>query len=271
MRDLRDKRALITGGARGIGLALAGRLAAEGAQVLLSDVDADALREGGARVSAEGGRVRTYVADVADPRSIANLRASIHDDVGPIDILVNNAGIVRGGAFLEVPLDSHLHTFQVNTLGLVAMTHAFLPDLIAAREGHLVNISSASGFIGLPFGSTYASSKWSVTGFSESIRLELESLGHRHVGVTTVCPSYVSTGLFEGARPPRTTRLVTPEKLASLTVAAIKRDKPFVLTPWLVKFTPMLKGVLPVRVFDTVANLLGATLGMQDWRGRRAE
>lgn len=270
MHDLQSKRALITGGARGIGLALARRLATEGAELLLIDIDDDALRQAAARISSDGGRARTYVADVTDVESILALRDRIHADGGPIHILINNAGVVHGGAFLDVPLERHIQTYEVNTLGLVAMTHAFLPDLIAVAEGHLVNVSSASGFIGLPFGSTYASSKWSVIGFSESIRLELEMMGHRNVGVTTVCPSYVSTGLFEGAKPPRTTRFVTPERLAVLTVAAIKRNRPFVLTPWLVKLTPLLKGVLPRRLFDMVTGLLGTTIGMQDWQGRVA-
>jgi len=268
MRDLKGKRALITGGAQGIGLALALRLVSEGVEVLITDIDEEALSQAKSRVSSGGGRVRTYRADVTDSRDVGTLRAGIHADGGPIDILVNNAGIVHGGPFLEVSLDRHMQTYSVNTLGVVAMTHAFLQDLIAGPEGHLVNVSSASGFIGLPFGSTYASSKWSVIGFSESIRLELNTLGHSHVGVTTVCPSYVSTGLFHGAKPPVTTQFVTPDRLAVLTVGAIKRNRPFVLTPWIVKFTPLLKGVLPRRLFDAVTGLLGATAGMRDWEGR---
>lgn len=268
MHDLQGKRALITGGARGIGLALARRLATEGAEVLLLDFDDEALRQAAARISSDGGRIRTHLGDVTDLDGIVALRDRIHADGGPIDILVNNAGVVHGGAFLEVPLERHLRTYQVNTLGLMAMTHAFLPDLIARPEGHLVNVSSASGFIGLPFGSTYASSKWSVIGFSESIRLELDMLGHRHVGVTTVCPSYVATGLFDGAKPPKATRFVTPDKLSLLMVNAIKRNRPFVLTPWIVRMTPLLKGILPHRLFDSVTGLLGATGGMQHWQGR---
>ena len=132
-----------------------------------------------------------------------------------MDVLVNNAGIVHGGPFLDVPVERHLATYRVNVLGLVAVTHAFLPDLIASADSHLVNIASASGYIGLPHGSTYASSKWAVIGFSESLLLELELHGHRHVHVTTVCPSYVTTGLFDGARAARTTSLLSPERLAA--------------------------------------------------------
>lgn len=120
MHDLQGKRALITGGARGIGLALARRLATEGAEVLLLDFDDEALRQAAARISSDGGRIRTHLGDVTDLDGIVALRDRIHADGGPIDILVNNAGVVYGGAFLEVPLERHLRTYQVNTLGLMA-------------------------------------------------------------------------------------------------------------------------------------------------------
>jgi short-subunit dehydrogenase len=148
------------------------------------------------------------------------------------------------------------------------MAHAFLADLAERPEAHLVQIASASGFIGLPFGATYASSKWAVVGFSESIRMELRQTGRGHVGVTTVCPSYVQTGMFDGARAPRLTRLLTPERVATLTVRAVLRGRAFVLTPWLVRLTPILNAALPRRVFDPVARLFGATTSMASWHGR---
>jgi short-subunit dehydrogenase len=181
---------------------------------------------------------------------------------------VNNAGVVFGGPFLDVPLEKHLATYRVNVLGLVSLTHAFLPDLLGRPDAHLVNVASASGFIGLPHGATYASSKWAVIGFSESLRLELELQGHRHVHVTTVCPSYVATGLFEGARAPLTTRLLTAERLADKVVSAMLRDAIWVRVPWLVKVTPMLKGVLPTRMFYSVAGVLGVNTSMTAWKGR---
>jgi all-trans-retinol dehydrogenase (NAD+) len=158
----------------------------------------------------------------------------------------------------------------VNTEGLVAMTHTFLPDLIAGRDGHIVNVASASGFIGLPFGVTYASSKWAVVGFSESLALELELLGHRHVHVTTICPSYVATGLFDGAKPPRMTRLLTAERVADLTIRGILGNKPYVRSPWLVWATPIMKALLPFRLFYRAAALLGVNTSMLKWRGRSA-
>jgi len=153
-------------------------------------------------------------------------------------------------------------------LGLVAVTRAFLPDLISRPEGHIVNIASAAGFIGLPLGSTYASSKWAVIGFSDSLRQELKSLRHKHVRVSIICPSYVSTGLFDGARAPRLTGILTAERVAELTVETIKKNRSYMLTPWLVKITPALKGLLPTPLFELTAKLFGATSGMKSWQGR---
>lgn len=159
MNTLMGKRALVTGGASGIGRAIAQRLGAEDADLLLVDRSDKLLGETTAQLVANGRRVRTYVLDVTDTPNILAVRNQVHRDGGPIDLLVNNAGLVYGGPFLEVPLENHLTTYRVNTLGVVAITHAFLPDLIAGRDGHIVNVASASGFIGLPFGATYASSK----------------------------------------------------------------------------------------------------------------
>ena len=268
MQTLQGKRVLVTGAASGIGKAIAERVAAEGAEMLLVDVNPRALEESGASLARTGAPVRTYVLDVTDTSRMVGLHEQIQRDGGPIDVLVNNAGLVFGGAFLEVPLEQHLTTYRVNTIGLVAMTHAFLPDLIAGRDGHVVNVASASAFIGLPFGATYASSKWAVLGFSESLALELELQGHRHVHVTAVCPSYVRTGLFQGARAPRFTHLLTPKRVADLTVRAVLRNRPVVRTPWLVSVTPAMKGLVPFRVFYRVAALLGVNTSMMAWRGR---
>jgi all-trans-retinol dehydrogenase (NAD+) len=270
METFADKRVLLTGAASGIGKALAARLARERAELLLVDVNEPALEATAAELRGGGARARAYGLDVTDVSRITGLRDTLHRDGGPVDVLVNNAGLVFGGPFLEVPVEKHLTTYRVNTLGVVAMTHAFLPDLVAGRDGHVVNVASASSFIGLPYGATYASSKWAVLGFSESLAAELALQGHRHVHVTAICPSYVATGLFDGVAPPRMTRLLTAERVADLTVRAVLRNRPVMRTPWLVQVTPALKGLMPARLFYRMAGMLRVNTSMLGWRGRGA-
>ncbi len=267
MQTIQGKRVLVTGGASGIGKAIAQRFARDQAHMIILDLD-DAALAAVATAMPGAASVATYRADVTDVAGLRAVRDRIHADGGPIDVLVNNAGVVFGGPFLDVPIEKHATTFRVNVEGLVAMTHVFLPDLIGRQDAHIVNIASASGYIGLPYGTTYAASKWAVIGFSESLRLELEQQGRSHVHVTTMCPSYVSTGLFEGARPPRFTSMLTAERLGDKTVQAVLANTETVRTPWLVAVTPLLKGVLPSRLFYITAGILGATKSMTQWKGR---
>jgi all-trans-retinol dehydrogenase (NAD+) len=266
--SLAQARVLITGAGSGIGRSLAIGCAARGAHVFVADVNADAADTVAATIRASGLRAWSVSMDVSDPAQVRAARARILADGGPIDVLINNAGTVHGGPFTDVPLDRHLATYRVNILGLVTVTHAFLPDLAGRPSARVVNIASAAGFVGLPYGTTYASSKWAVVGFSESLRLELASLGQAHVGVTCVCPSFVSTGLFDGARPPFLTPPLTADRVAAQTIRAIERRRTFVFTPFTVRFTPRLRGVLPRPVFDWIARVFGVNSSMMAWRGR---
>lgn len=268
MTNLVAKRVLITGAAGGLGSALARRFAASGAVVLLSDVHAATVRPIVTEIVTGGGRATGLALDVTSEESIGAARRHIAAHGGPIDVLVNNAGIVVGGAFHEVSLERHLDTLRINSLGVIATTHAFAADLIARPQAHIVNIASASGFIGLPFGATYASSKWAVIGLSESLRLEFAETGNPHVKVTTVCPSYADTGMFAGARPPLLTPMLTAEQLADRVVRAVERDRPFLKTPWTVHLLGLLRGVLPTAAFDAFARTFGVNASMRHWRGR---
>lgn len=278
MTALNGKRVLITGAAQGIGRATAHALVRRGCDVVLTDLREDLLEAAALELRGQAAQsaprapvVAAYPLDVTDEAAILQLRDEIHRTLGQIDVLVNNAGLVFGGSFLDVPLARHRTTYEVNTLGLVAMTHAFLPDLIGRPAGHLVNIASASAYIGLPYGTTYASSKWAVLGFSDGIRLELEQLGHRHVHVTTVCPSFVSTGLFAGATAIKQTTFLEADALAEQIVRAVERDKIYLMAPRLAYITPVMRGVLPTWLFDWVGRWFGVTTSMRHWRGRGQE
>lgn len=267
MKSLHGKRVLITGGARGLGFATAQAFARAGAEILLTDCNCrtiqdavDTLRDGGH--SAAG-----YQMDVTSERAVRAARELVLDNHGPIDVLVNNAGVVFGGEFLNVPLRQHRTTYEVNIQGPVTVTHVFLKDLLSRPESHLVNVASASALIALPHAITYASSKWAVLGFTDSLREELEQQGHHHVGVTAICPSYVDTGMFRGVRTPWLVPMMTPEAIASDIVRCVRRRQGQLLKPFLVKFLPLTKAVWPRAAFRWLLRTLGCYHGMDTWRG----
>jgi len=189
---------------------------------------------------------------------------------GPVDVLVNNAGIVHGGAFLDVPFDRHEATFRVNTLAMVAVTHAFLR--ISSRAPR--RTSSTWRARGLHRPALRQHLRGEQVGrdrFSESIRLELVEQGRPHVRVTIVCPGYVGTGMFEGARALRLTRILKPERVADLTVRAVLANREMVMTPWVVALGPAVTGILPRRVVDWTARLFGVQTSLADWKGRGSQ
>jgi len=264
MTALKGKTALVTGAARGIGRALTVALAGEGCRVAAADMNEKDLRL--LKKELNSNLIFVYELDVTKPASISACARKIKKEIGPIDIIVNNAGIVFGGPFHTTPLEKHIKTFAVNVDGLVAVTHQFLPDLIEKNSGHIVNMASASGLVSLPYGTTYAASKWAVIGFSDSLRMELK-MNKFEIPVTCVCPSYVNTGMFDGVKPPILTPLLTTEKLVEKIVSAIKTNKKSVMAPFIVNFIPFLKGLLPQAVWDSLAFLLRVNTSMMGWRG----
>ena len=261
-------RALITGAGTGIGALMARELAQRGADVLVSARRLEAANAIVDEIRAAGGKASAVVLDVASNDSILAAREEILRGGESLDLLINNAGVVFGGAFEQVPLEQHLNTFQINTLGVMACCHAFFDMLCLSPRAHVINIASASAFIGLPFGTSYAASKWAVVGFSESLRLELKERGIDNVAVTTVCPTYISTGMFDGARAPLLTPMLTPEKVVRETLRAAQHRDPMLYLPLSVKSADLLKGLLPRPLFDEVAKRTGVSGSMKHWHGK---
>lgn len=266
--QFKDKIILITGAGTGIGKLMAERFAAMGSTVLLSARRWEVVDAVAAGIRANGGKAFAYRLDVADIDSFSAFYAQIMQAHGGIDVLINNAGVVHGGTFENVPLSQHLDTLQINTHGLIALTHTFMSTLLQRPQAHIVNIASASGFIGLPFGSTYAASKWAVVGFSDSLRLELKARGQRNVSVTTVCPSYIATGMFDGVKAPMFSPMLTPEKLVNGVIKGMTRQRAFVMAPYMVNWIDFGKGVMPRRWWDWFARVIGISTSMSTWHGK---
>ncbi len=267
MRDVGGKNVIITGAAKGMGRLFARKFAEDGARLVLVDLDQDELTKTGEEISQMGAQVNTYKVDLSKRKSIEALADKVHADVGKMDVVVNNAGVVFGGPFLEVDIDKHDLTFKVNTLAVVWMTRAFMPDLIEKRAGHFLNIASASGLMGVPGATTYAASKWACIGFSDSLRGELSQMGYDDIKVTIVCPSFINTGMFDGVKPPLLTPILEPQDIVNTAYKAFKKDEVYVLEPFMVKLTPALKALLPTPVFDFVGRIFKVTQSMETWKG----
>jgi all-trans-retinol dehydrogenase (NAD+) len=252
-----DALVLITGGARGMGELYARRaVAAHARAVVLWDIDEDAVTTVATELSQSGITVRGYRVDVSQREEIAAGLTRVRKDFGTPDVIINNAGIVRGAPFWEHdPVRDIEATMRINTLAAMWLTREVLPDMIAdtSRPKRILNIASAAGTLANPNMSVYASSKWALIGWSESVRLELEGYGYDHIKVTTFCPSYISTGMFEGARGPLMTPIMTPRRATAAAWNGMLRGTPMVLRPWTVKLSMALRGVLPTRTWDFLA------------------
>ncbi|MGO4592329.1 SDR family NAD(P)-dependent oxidoreductase [Leifsonia sp. 2TAF2] len=296
-RTVRGARVLITGAASGMGRLYAERAVLEGARaVVLWDRDEAALSElthrlrheilAGRTAAAWGapprspsssvGRpstsVHPYVVDLSELGAIAQSAQAVRKELGGIDVLINNAGIVRGKFFWEHDNGEDTRTtMQVNALAPMYVTREFVSGMLESpREARIVNIASAAGTLSNPRMSVYAASKWALIGWSDSVRLELERQGFGHVKVTTVAPSYIDTGMFEGARGPLLTPVMTPEYVVDRVWRAMLAGRPMLMLPWTVGLARTLRGILPTRAWDVVAGrVFGVYDSMDEFTGRQ--
>lgn len=273
MKSVEGKRVLVTGAAMGMGRLFAERAIAEQASaVVLWDVNEAALNETLEELADGATAVSGWVVDVADAAAVSDTAAAVLDEVGPIDVVINNAGVVRGNKYFwetDLARDTKF-TIDVNTLAPMYVAHAFLPAMVAAQgECRLLNLASAAGFTPNPRMAVYAASKWAVIGWSDSVRLELKQAHLDHVKVTTVCPYYVNTGMFEGARSAPLLPILDPADVVDEAWSAMLAGRPFVVMPKTVMLSEMLKGVVPTGVRDFIADhVIGVYHTMEDFTGR---
>ncbi len=268
--NLRGSRILVTGGARGMGLAIAKGAAARGASVVLWDRDAEALRAAEAEVAGAEPVVGQAV-DVADRGAVDAAAARLVSERGPVDILVNNAGVVSGKRFSDLSPGEVERTLAVNAASLFWTTRAFLPSMIRRGRGRIVTMASAGGLVGVPGLSDYCASKFAAVGFHESLRAELrrEAPG---VGATLVCPFFVNTGMFAGVRTrfPRLLPILEPETVAEAALRAVERDRALVIRPRFVHSLRLLR-LLPAGWLDPIAAFFGIHAAMDTFAGRAAD
>ena len=265
MRSFRDKVAVVTGAASGIGRALALDLAARGADCALADVDDAALAETAAAVAKAGRRATAHLVDVADADRMQRFADEVVAQHGAVHLVVNNAGVSVTGTLEEQSLDDLHWIVGVNFWGVVHGCKFFLPALRAARaagaEAHIVNLSSMFGLIGLPTQSSYCATKFAVRGLSEALWTELRDTG---IGVTSVHPGGVRTNIVRKSRTAdaiakdemieRFDRMaIAPEQAAAQILRAVERNRMRVVICPEAHAADWAKRVAPVAVHRLVA------------------
>ncbi len=238
--------AVITGGASGIGLAVAEAMIAEQMSVVLADIDAPKLRDVEARLSEDGASVATMVCNTtAEPEVNALIEYAV-EQFGGVHVMFNNAGIVGvGDAWIE-PIELWKRVIDVNLLGVVHGIRAVLPVMQQQGVGHLISTASHAGLSAAPGIAPYIATKHAVVGLMESLFLELEALGSP-VGASVLCPEFVQTDLMNATKEPETVDApfaqlinqvlaagvaggIAASALADQVVAAIKRRQFWILT-----------------------------------------
>lgn len=196
MKNLRGKVAVITGAASGIGRALALLLGQEGCALAIADIDEKRLAETRVLLAKCPQQVATFIVDVGDREQIFSLAEKVAREQGGADLLINNAGFGTLLSFLDMRMDIMERLVQVNFWGAVYGCKAFLPQMLAKPEAHIVNVSSIEGIIAFPNHCAYASSKFALRGFTEVLRLDLR---HTRVGVSCVFPGGVKTNIVRNS------------------------------------------------------------------------
>ncbi|MBL8776902.1 MAG: SDR family oxidoreductase [Acidimicrobiales bacterium] len=236
---LDDKVAIVTGGASGIGLAIATRLAADGAAVAVLDLDGTAADAAASSIKAAGADAIGVAVDVTDRAGVEAAVAAVVDRLGAPTILVNNAGLPQFGSFLKLDLDTWHRVIDVNLTGTFHCCQIVIPHMIEAGTGRIVNISSSSAQGGQQLMAAYVSSKAGVIGLTKSLALEF---GRKGITVNTIPPGFIDTPMLrrseaEGqlgpgvdaaiaATPVR--RIGLPEDIAAATAFLVRDDASYI-------------------------------------------
>jgi len=257
MKNFTGKVAVVTGAGSGIGRSLAVKLAERGALLALSDIDLDAVTETADRCAKLGVTAVGSALDVADRDAVYAHADAVTERFGRVNLVFNNAGVALSANVIDMQWDDFEWLMGINFWGVTYGTKAFLPHLIASGDGHIVNVSSVFGLMGVPSQSAYNSAKFAVRGFTEALRQEVRAAKYP-VGVTCVHPGGIKTNIAVNARgvPEDVDReqvrkgfdliaITRPDSAARIILRGVEKNKPRVL-------------IGPdARVFDAIPRVIG--------------
>lgn len=275
---IKGTNVLITGGASGIGRIM-GRICLEkGASNLIvwdinqANIDKTEVELSDVKPAETGvskGQIHSYIVNVSDPQAIKSAYEKVKSEVGEVDILVNCAGIVRGNNTFDKQTVQDIDlTMDINANAPMYVALAVLPDMLRRDRGHICNIASAAGMLGVPKLSVYCASKWAVIGWTESMRVELKQ-ARSNVRVTSVAPYFINTGMFDGVNS-KVFPILDPEKTAAKIIRAVEVGKSFRGIPFAYHFIRIWQGLLPNFLFDFIfGKIFGVYSVMDHFTGRR--
>ncbi len=275
---IKGTNVLITGGASGIGRIM-GRICLEkgASNLIVWDINQANIDKTEAELSdvkpteagVSKGQMHSYIVNVSDPQAIKSAYEKVKSEVGEVDILVNCAGIVRGNNTFDKQTVQDIDlTMDINANAPMYVALAVLPDMLRRDRGHICNIASAAGMLGVPKLSVYCASKWAVIGWTESMRVELKQ-ARSHVRVTSVAPYFINTGMFDGVNS-KVFPILDPEKTAAKIIRAVEAGKSFRGIPFAYHFIRIWQGLLPNFLFDFIfGKVFGVYSVMDHFTGRR--
>ena len=275
MRSFDNKVAVVTGAGSGIGRALALDLAHRGARLALSDIDGEALTETVVLCEKIGARTASYQLDVSDRAAMYFHADAVVSEFGRVNLVVNNAGVALGADVLDMTWDDFEWVMNIDFWGVVNGSKAFLPALIESGDGHLVNVSSVFGLMGIPGQSAYNSAKFAVRGFTEALRQEMKVARHP-VGVSCVHPGGIKTNIVANARGMadlgdhdavvrrfEQIAVTSPTRAAKVILGGVERNKPRILIGPDARLFDLIPRVVGPRYQDVLAplNRIGRATG----------
>ncbi|MGD8984520.1 MAG: SDR family oxidoreductase [Desulfobacteraceae bacterium] len=239
MNDFKDKIAIVTGGASGIGRELCIELGRRGAVVVVADIMQDGAQEVASTITTAGGQAVAALLDVSREQDVRKLIDETTREHGRLDYMFNNAGVAVSGDARDMTIEHWRRVFDVNLWGVVYGTNAAYSIMVKQGFGHIVNVSSLSGLIGYPTNIPYGTTKYGVVGLSNSLRVEAADLG---VKVSVVCPGFVQTSIWENATLLNASRedvlaqipfkMMEVSKAAKATLRGVARNRAIIIFPF---------------------------------------
>lgn len=265
--SLHQKKCFITGAASGIGRATAVRAAREGALLCVCDINPEGLEKLAQEIGSQH-ILASKAFDISSYDAVKNFADEIHSQHGSMDIIMNIAGISTWGAIDALEHKHWRQLIEINLMGPIHVLECFVPEMIKAkRGGHIVNVSSAAGLLGLPLHAAYSATKFGLRGISEVLRFDLRK---HHIHVSLVCPGAVNTGLVQTINivgvdktDPKVSASIkrfqkhaaTPERAAKAILLGIQKKKYMVFTSWDIWAAYQLQCKLPF-IYEAIMRLL---------------